>query len=140
MTTIVLTQRAKGSNSDQSTLHDKALEAGSIVIDQNGYTAGLDRVYDVKGLKNMHVRINNDDGADGLIFKIERTEKEFSDISTLADGDFDKDILGDTTVAFGTSSINDVIDISPESTAIRIRVKREVAGNDAELSGFVSVN
>lgn len=122
-------------------LHDKVLEAGGIAIDQDAYTVNLDRIYNVKGLKNMHFKIENTGGVNGLTFKIENTEKEFTDDgSSLVDADFDQDILGDTNVAFGAKSRNDIIDISPETTAIRIRVKREISGNDTTLAGVVSAD
>ena len=121
-------------------LFDAVLQTGGITIDQNAYTAGLDRVYNVEGLNNMHVEIKNTGGANGLTFKIEKARKQVEDVSTLVDADFDKDILADTNVAFGADSIQDIVDITPESTAIRIRVKRQAAGLDTTLAGFVSVN
>ena len=36
--------------------------------------------------------------------------------------------------------VKDYIDLSPETTAIRIRVKRQTASADATLAGYVSVN
>jgi len=121
-------------------LFDAVLQTGGITIDQNAYTAGLDRVYNVEGLNNMHVEIKNTGGANGLTFKIEKARKQVEDVSTLVDADFDKDILADTNVAFGADSIQDIVDITPESIAIRIRVKRQAAGLDTTLAGFVSVN
>ncbi len=120
-------------------LYDSALQVGAIAIDQNGYTAGLDRVYNTKGLKNMVAVIKNTGGANGLTYKIENTSKQYTDITTLVDADF-SEIVGDTNVAFGAEDTQDIIDISPESTAIRIRVKRQTAGNDTTLAGNVNVN
>ena len=249
---ITLVLRKKGQYSGNSTYHDKALKAGAIDIDQDAYTANLDRIYDVKGLQNMHVEFENTGGANGLTFKIEKARKEFTDIATLVDADFDKDVLGNTDVlalvaatgtvtlasvlagdtvtinglvytavagvkanntefsidgsdtvdaadlvdsitndtrqgtlkditatnaagvvtltstAIGTAgdavtlvssdgtrlavsgatfsggvnnfNIKDIVDISPESTAIRIRLRRKTAGQDTTLAGIVSVN
>jgi len=58
----------------------------------------------------------------------------------LVDADFNKDIKADTNVAFGANDTNAIIDISPESTAIRIRVKRQAAGLNTTLAGIVSTN
>ena len=121
-------------------LFDKALQAGGIAIDQDAYSANLDRVYNVEGLNNMHFEIKNTGGSNGLTFKIEKARKQVADVSTLVDADFDKDVLADTNVAFGADSITDIVDITPETTAIRIRVKRQGAGLDTTLAGFVSVN
>lgn len=140
LTTITLIQRKRGAFNRKVTLHDALLQTGSIAIDQDAFTSGLDRIYDVKGLTNIHVEIENTGGANGLTFKIEKARKEFTDISTLTDADFDQDVVVDTNVAFGATSINDIVDISPETTAIRIRVKRQTAGQDTTLAGIVSVN
>ena len=70
-------------------LHDPVLETGGITIDQDAYSSGLDRIYDVKGLKNMHVEIENTGGANGLTYKIEKARKDFANVSDLVDADFD---------------------------------------------------
>ena len=136
----VLTGRSKGTNSDNGVLHDVVLEAGGITINQDAFDSSLDRIYDVKGLVNMHVEIENTGGANGLTYKIEKARKEYTDLTTLVDADFDEDVLVDTNVAFGTTNVQDIIDISPESTAIRIRVKRQTASMDTTMAGIVSVN
>lgn len=140
MGVITLILRKKGRYSGNSQYHDKVLEAGAIAIDQDAYTPGLDRIYDVKGLKNMYAEIQNTGGANGLTYKIEKARKEFTDITTLVDADFNKDIKADTNVAFGANDGNSIIDISPETTAIRIRVKRQAAGLDTTLAGIVSTD
>ncbi len=140
MTAITLVLRKKGPYSGNSQWYDKALEAGAITIDQDAYSAGLDRIFDVKGLNNMYVEIQNTGGANGLTYKIEKARKEFTDITTLVDADFNKDIKADTNVAFGANDANIIVDISPESTAIRIRVKRQAAGLDTTLAGIASTN
>jgi len=137
--TEIVFARGKPKYVAPQTLFDQALETGGITINQDAYTAGLDRIYDVRGMKNMHVEIKNT-GANGLTYKIEKARKEFTDITTLVDADFDKDIKADTNVASITDDTSDIIDISPESTAIRIRVKRQTAGLTTTLAGFVSVN
>lgn len=140
MTVIPLVQRVIGANSRQTALHDVGIETGGIAIDQDGYTAGLDRVYDVKGLKNMVAKIKNTGGSNGLTFTIENSTIEFEDIDMLVDADFDGVILADTPVAALADSVQSIIDISPESTAIRIRFKRQTASLDTTLAGSVSVN
>ena len=135
-----LTQRTKGSNSDSVALHDAVLETGGIAIDQDAYTVGLDRRYDVKGLKNMHVETENTGGTNGLTYKIEKARKAFVKESDLVDADFDEDIKADTNVAFGVTTLDDIVDISPETTAIRIRYKRQTTGLNTTLAGIVSAN
>ncbi len=121
-------------------LFDALLQTGAIVIDQDAYSAGLDRVYDVRGLTNMYIEIRNTGGTNGLTYKIEKARKQVEDVDTLVDADFDKDIKADTNVAFGANDVNSIVDISPETTAIRIRVKRQAAGLDTTLAGIASTN
>lgn len=247
-----LTLRVRGPLSGNSQYEDSALQTGGIDVNQDAYDSSLDRIYNVKGLANMHIEIENTNVTNGLIFKIEKTTRAYTVITTLVDADFDQDLLGNTTVlslvaatgtvtlasvtagdtvtinglvytavsgtksdntefdidgsdtvdaadlvdsitndtrvgtlkdvtatntagvvtltstAIGTAGnvvtlessngtrlavsgatlaggvdnfeINDVVDISPETTAIRIRVKRQTAGQDSTLAGIVSVN
>ena len=141
MTEVILLQRPTGRYGREPVFFDKALQDGAITIDQNAYTTGLDRLYDVRGKKNIHVVIKNTGGANGLTFTIEGADEKYDSISSLVDADFDNVIKADTNVAFGTSAPpDDIIDISPESTAIRIRVKRQTTALDTTLAGVVSVN
>ncbi len=139
MTVITLVLRKKGPYSGNSQWHDKALEAGAITIDQDSYTAGLDRVDEVKGLKNMHVEIKNT-GANPLTFKIEKARKEFTDDgSSLVDADFDKDILGNTDVlalvsATGTVTLASVL--AGDTVTINGLVYTAVAGAKANNTEF----
>ncbi len=138
MTEIRFLERETSPYTRAPVFFDKVLQDGAIPIDQDNFTTGLDRLYDIRGMSNMHVEIKNT-GPNGLIYTIENASKEVSDVNTLVDADF-SEILADTTVASGASDVNDIIDISPESTAIRIRVKRESSGQDTTLAGTVSTN
>jgi len=140
MTVISLLQRRRGAFSRKSTYQDTALQTGGIAVDQDAFTTGLDRIYDVRGLATMHAEIENEGGSNGLTYKIEKARKEFADIADLVDADFDEDILGDTNVANSAIDIQDIVDISPETTAIRIRIKRQTAGQDTTLGGIVAIN
>ena len=136
----ILTQRARGANSDTGGVADAAIQTGGITINQDAYDSSLDRIYDVKGLQNMYVEIKNTGGANGLTFKIEKARAEFTEVSELVNADFDEEIKGDTNVAFGANDMTTISLISPEITAIRVRIKRQTASNDTTLGGFVSGN
>ncbi len=135
-----LFSRAPGPNIKAAVFYDKELEAAPITVNQDAYDPSLDRVYNVKGLKNIHVEFKNTGGSNGMVFKIENVRKEYTDITTLTDADFDEDILVDTNIAFGEREIHDIVDVSPETTAIRIRMKRQTASQDTTATGFVSAN
>lgn len=139
MTQVLFLERFPSKSSKLPNFYDKAIQDGGIAIDQDAYTEGLDRLYDVRGLANMHVTMKNTGGSNGLTYTIENASKEYTDITTLVDSDF-SEIKGDTNVALSAEDFSDIIDISPESTAIRIRVKRQTAGQDTTLAGTVSVD
>lgn len=107
MTVIKLELRKPGLHSRKPVFFDRILQVGGIVIDQDNYSDALDRIYDVKGMKNMVAEIKNN-GANGLTFKIDKAKKEFIDINTLVDGDFDEDIVSDTNVAKGEKATGTV--------------------------------
>lgn len=136
----ILVFRRKGANSSDTALHDSVLEAGGITINQDNYDASLDRIYDVKGLANIHTEIENTGGSNGLTYTIQNARKDFLEVSELVDADFDETILADTNVSFGTTDLQDIIDVSPETTGIRIRVRRQTASNDTTMAGIVSAN
>jgi hypothetical protein len=139
LTQVLFLERFPSKSSKLPNFYDKAIQDGGIAIDQDAYTEGLDRLYDVRGLANMHVTMKNTGGSNGLTYTIENASKEYTDITTLVDSDF-SEIKGDTNVALSAEDFSDIIDISPESTAIRIRVKRQTAGQDTTLAGTVSVD
>lgn len=132
--------KSRTTGSRLGIVHDPVLQTGGITINQDAYTAGLDRRYDVRGLRNMNVEIKNTGGANSLTYKIEKARKSFTKESDLVNADFNKDIKGDTPVAFGADDLTPIIDISPQTTAIRIRVRRTTAGLDTTMAGFVGVN
>lgn len=135
-----LTSRKHGTLGLGAVIHDVTLEAGAITVNQDAYTAGLDRIYDIRGFSSMHIEIENTGGTNGLTYTIQKARLDYNTVSDLVDANFDVNLLADTNVAFGTTNIQDVVDISPETTAIRIRVKRQTASNDTTLAGIVSVN
>ena len=138
---VTFIPRITGDVARVATYFDETLETGGdITINQNSYVAALDRVYPVKGRKNMHIETENTGGANGLTYTIEATSKEFRALSDLADADFSNVIKVDTNVAFGVTVVDDVIDISPQTTAIRVRVKEQVGGNPTTRQGIVSTN
>lgn len=138
LTDLIRRFPATNKQSFQPVSADPVLEDGAIVIDQDAYTDGLERRYDVRGFANMHLEISND-GANGLTYSIGKASKEVDDVSTLVDADF-SNLLTDENVASGAVDIRDIIGISPESTSIRIQIRRQTASMDTTLSGVASFN
>lgn len=140
MPVISLLQRRRGAFSRKSVYQDTDFQDAALIVNDDNFSASIDRIYDVRGLSTMHVEIENDGSTNGLIYKIEKARKEFADIATLVDADFDEDILGETTVVATAIDIQDIVDISPETTAIRLRFKRATPGQSTNLQGLVSIN
>jgi len=138
----VKTLKRQSTPSKDATVYfsDPEFQTGGITIDQDAYTAGLDRVYDVRGLKNMNITVRNTGGANGLTYTIEGSRKNFVNVSTLIDADFDNIIKADTNVAFGAFDTNNIVDISPETSSIRLRVKRQITVLDTTLAGEAQAN
>jgi hypothetical protein len=135
----VLEARALGSYNAVSEFADPLLLAGGIAVDQDAYTAGLDRIYDIKGIKDIYILIQNTHATNGLTYKVQQTRAEFSNISTLVDGDFSDGFVAEANVAALAEAESTITRASAEVTAIRIRVKRQTASNDATLKGNVAV-
>jgi len=106
---VTFIPRVTGIVARVATYFDDVLETGgNITIDQDGYTAALDRVYPVKGRKNMHVETENTGSTNGLTYRIEAARKEFRALSDLVDADFDDLIKADTNVLAGVKAIGTV--------------------------------
>lgn len=138
LTDLVRRFPATNKQSFQPVSADPVLEVGAILIDQDAYTDGLERRYDVRGFANMHLNISND-GANGLTYSIGKASKEVDDVADLVDADF-SNLLTDENVASGAVDIRDIIGISPESTSIRIQIRRQTSAQDTTMSGVASFN
>ena len=102
MVNVTFLPRITGKDARVATYFDEDLETGgNITIDQDDYTTLLDRVYPVKGRKNMHAEIENTGLDNGLTYRIEGASKEFRALTDLVDADFTNEIKADTNLAGG---------------------------------------
>jgi len=129
---------AGGSIQRANEFYDVVFEAGAITIDQDAYSAGLDRTYDVRGFKNMHIEITNT-GSNPLTYKIEKARKNFTLLTTLSFTDFNKDIQGNTDVlanvaASGTVTLASVL--AADTVTINGLVYTAVAGVKSDNTEF----
>ncbi len=118
---------------------DPLLQTGAISINSDAYTSVLDRIYDVKGLTNIHVEIENTGATDGLTFKIEKARKEFTDITTLVDADFNENILSNTNVLAAVSATGTVTlatALAADTVTINNLTYTAVAGPKANNTEF----
>lgn len=135
-----LVPNAQGPLNRAPIFADPVFQTGAIAVDQDAYTSGLDRIYNVKGFSNIYIEIQNTGGTNGLTYTIEKARKEYATISTLVDADFDEVIQADANVAANANANHNVTSVTPEITAIRIRVKRQTTILDTTLAGIVSAN
>lgn len=135
------TLKRQSTPSQDTTVYfdDPELQIGNITIDQDGYTTGLDREYDVRGKKNMHLEVKNTGSTNALIYRIERTNKNFVNTSEVVDADYDKIIKPDTDVltevkAFGTITLAGVL--AGDIVTVNGLVYTAVAGAKANSTEF----
>ncbi len=138
LTNLIRRFPATNKQSFQPVSADPPLQEGAILIDQDNYTDALERRYDVRGFANMHIEIKND-GANGVTYSIGKASKELDEVSDLVDADF-TDLLTDFDVGTGIRDVRDIVDISPETTSIRIQLKRTTSSQDTTISGITSFN
>lgn len=135
-----LTQN-RGPATDRLLLFDAALQTGNILINQNDYDSSLDRIYEVRGLSNLHVEIENSGQTEeGLIYRIENARKVVESITNLVDADFDEELKADTTVIAGALALGTVTCVSAivgNTVTVNGLLYTAVAGvkaNDTEFS------
>lgn len=140
MVNVTLVPRTTGNVARVATYFDDVLETGgNITIDQDGYTAALDRVYDVKGRKNLHIETENTGATNGLTYKIEKARKEFRVLSDLVDADFDENIKVNTNVlagVFATGTVTLATALAADTVTINDLVYTAVAGVKANNTEF----
>ncbi|KKN75424.1 hypothetical protein LCGC14_0380450 [marine sediment metagenome] len=98
MTAITLVPKKPSISSRVPIFFDKALENASIVIDNAAYLATKDRLYDVHGMGKGWAQFKNV-GANSIDMLIEKTHKEFTDITTLTEVDFEDEVIEDAIAA-----------------------------------------
>jgi len=141
-----LVTRKIGPNSTSGAYHDAVLAQGGITLANDSYNAADDRIYDTRGLLNVHTEINNS-GLSSLSYRIETARIEYDTLDQLTDADFNKLLLDDTIIPDTNTESHDIINISPETTAIRIRLRRSsgitttyggiFAANEAQFGGTI---
>jgi len=134
MVDVVLVKKKKGASSGVSVYHDKAIADTALVVDNAAYSAAFDRIYDVKGLKDWWFQFENT-GANSIDMLVEKSHKEFTDISTLVDADFVTETAEAAIASSALSVANAKALVTPEITALRIRFKETAGGSPGTALG-----
>lgn len=132
-----LTQR-KGKNSQRVEFYDSELEGG-IPINDDSF-GNLDRIYDVRGLNGIAVSLKNVDNANSISYLMDYAVKNYTDFNELTDSDFFNEVSETTINAGATSSLLELLRVTPKISASRIRLKETVSGQSATMTGTVSVS
>lgn len=138
MTAITLVQKQKGAYSGNSIYHDKALADTALVVDNAAYATAFDRLYDVKGLEEMWAEFTNT-GANSIDMLIEKTHKEFTDITDLVDADFETEVAEAAIAAAVTSTAFSKTQLTPEITALRFRFKETAGGSPGAVKSEMGI-
>jgi len=134
MTEIQLVPKQKGAFSGNSVYHDKAIADTALVVDNAAYATAFDRLYDVKGLEEIWAQFENT-GANSIDMTIEKSHKEFTDITTLVDADFEDEVAEAAIVAAAKSVVFTKTQLTPEITALRFRFKETVGASPGAALG-----
>jgi len=128
MTVITLVPKKRGKYSGNSIWFDKTTEDTALVVDNAAFDSAQDLIYDVKGLDQAFVQFLNS-GANSIDMLIEKSTKEFTDLTTLVDADFVQEVAVAAIVASALSVAFTKTDISPEITALRFRFRETVGAS-----------
>ena len=137
--TIKLSPR-QGENTVGSELNDPVIEAGGILVNDAAFQVVSDRIYDVRGLTNIYIELENEGApANGITYVIQQATRNYP-LQTPPDADF-VDIDAEAGLASGAKITKNIFRNSVDSnliTAIRIRVKETIGAATANYKGVVS--
>ena len=135
---IKLNKANIGENASGGDFSDGVLEAGGIVVDEFGYVDVADRVYDIRGIKDVYFSIQNQSGANALTWVLQETHDEIPE---------DRDLTGaawsdvDAEAALAALGLASKVYTKPDVgvTALRLRVRETVGGSDITYKGRLVV-
>lgn len=133
-TLIKLNKANLGENSDGGDFSDGVLETGGIIVDEAAYADADDRVYDVRGIKDVYFTITNQDGANSLTWLLQETHTEIGSNRDTT-GAVWADIDAEAALAFGVTASKVYTKPDVGITAIRLRTRETAGGSPASYKG-----
>ena len=117
-----------------SDVEDPGLIGAAIVIDDAAYLSAVDRVYDVRGVKQFSFSITNKDGANSITWRLQQTEDPVPESGDMT-GVTWVDIDAEAALAAGITAKKEFTRTTLLLPAVRLQVKETSGGSDASFNG-----
>ena len=117
-----------------SDIEDPGLIVGGILVDEDTYVDAVDRVYDVRGVKQFSFSITNQDGANGLTWRLQQTEDPVPEGGDMT-GVTWVDIDAEATLAAGITAKKEFTRATLLLSAVRLQVRETIAANPVTFKG-----
>ena len=117
---------------------DPVLIAGGILIEDVTYQSADDRVYDMRGVKQFSFSITNQDGANGLTWRLQQTEDPVPEGGDMTGATW-VDIDAEATLAAGITAKKEFTRTSLLLSAVRLQVRETIAANPVTYKGRMVV-
>jgi len=117
-----------------SDVEDPGLIVGGIAVDDDTYQDDVDRVYDVRGVKQFSFSITNQDGSNGLTWRLQQTEDPVPESGDMTGATW-VDIDAEATLAAGITAKKEFTRTTLLLSAVRLQVRESVAANPVTFKG-----
>jgi len=133
-TLIKLNKANIGENSDGGDFSDGGIETGGIIVTEVTFFDNIDRVYDIRGIKNVYLSITNQDGANSLTWVLQETHAVIPDSRDMTGVAWD-DVDAEAALAAGITAEKVYTKPDVGITALRLRARETVGGSDSTYKG-----
>lgn len=117
-------------------IDDAKLNAGGVVVDNGSFDETLDRVYDIRGAKNIRLTLINEDLSNAIDWVWQTTEDIVPDGGDMTGATW-ADISAEAELALDTTVKAAFVRTNTDITAIRIRTKEAIPASSATIGGRV---
>jgi len=117
-----------------SDIEDPGLIVGGIPVDDDTFQDDVDRVYDVRGIKQLSFSITNQDGSNSLTWRLQQTEDPVPENGDMT-GVTWVDIDAEAALAAGVTAKKEFTRTSLLLSAIRLQVRETTAANPVTFKG-----
>jgi len=123
-----------GENADGGDFSDGVLEAGGIIVTEVTFFDNIDRVYDIRGIKDVYLSITNQDGANSLTWVLQETHDVIPTNRDMTGAAW-TDVDAEAALAFGVTAEKVYTKPDVGITALRLRARETVGGSDSTYKG-----
>jgi len=115
-------------------IEDLKLTETPIVVDEFTFVDAADKVYDVRGVKQLSFSITNKAAANSLTWRLQQTEDPIPQNGDLTGATW-VDIDAEAALAFGVTAKKEFTRTTLLLSAIRLQVRETSDGDDASYNG-----